>query len=203
MTLTCDICSLIFWPWLLWERRRANPLIAGGFLSQAGGEERNGNWLWGPPPLHCHCSTSEQKWCGRIKLILWLFYEKDKAFPFLWWDGANANCLLLCHNAMGSSTAMCVLHSPPYSRIQPPLWRPLLRHQWEFRGVLILHSLSKNELVRTFPGTDSGVEACPGPPHTCLHTLGHPSGILLYHRCGPSEEAAGCWQQKNLCFSHS
>lgn len=63
---------------------------------------------------------------------------------------------------------------------------------------------SGNELGRTFPGTEWGVEACPCPPHTCLHTLGHASGIiLLYHGMLPIRGAAGCWQQKNLCFSHS
>lgn len=127
MTLNCDICSLIPWPWLLWERRCANPLITGSFLSQAGGEERNGNWLWGPPPLPLSLQSQWEKLCGWMKLIILLVYEKDKGFPFpfLWWDSANANCLLLSHNGKLWCHRVC---SPLLTTLMhPALWRPLLR----------------------------------------------------------------------------
>lgn len=41
------------------------------------------------------------------------------------------------------------------------------------------------------------------PIHSYLHTLGHARGILLYLGMVPIRGAAGFWQQKNLCFSHS
>lgn len=62
------------WPWLLWERC-ANPLIAGSFLSQAGGEERDGNWLWGPPSLP---SLLQSQWAK----IMWI--DEVNYFTILW-----------------------------------------------------------------------------------------------------------------------
>lgn len=77
MTLTCDICSLIPWLWLLWDWC-ANPLIAGSFLSQAGGEERNGNSLWEPPPLPLSLQSQWAKimWMDEVNYFTILWEEK-------------------------------------------------------------------------------------------------------------------------------
>lgn len=89
MTLACNICSLMSWPRLLWERRRAKPLLPGSFLPKAGGEARNGNWPWSPPPLATVTAEPASKdVAGYIHFMRW---TGGQGIPCLCLDSANAN----------------------------------------------------------------------------------------------------------------
>lgn len=201
MPLSCDICSLIPWLWLLWERC-ANPLIAGSFLSQAGGEERNGNWLWGPPPLPLLLQSQRAKmmWMDEVNYfaILW------KGFPFLWWDSANASCLLFKSQSIGK--LWCHVCSPlPTILMHPaaslkPTFETLTGIQGCLNSAITFQEWAGQDISR-YRLRSGGLSW--SPIHTGLHTLGHARGILLYLGMVPIRGAAGFWQQKNLCFSHS
>lgn len=200
MTPSCDICSLILWLWLLWERC-ANPLIAGSFLSQTGGEERNGNWLWGPSPLPLVLQSQWAKmmWMDEVNYFTILL----KGFPFLWWDSANASCLLFKSESIGK--LWCHVCSPPPTILMHPAasLKPTFETLIGIQGCLnsaITFQEGAGQDISRYRLRSGGLSW--SPTHMPVHT-GSCQVIPLYFGMLPTRGAAGFWQQKNLCFSHS
>lgn len=166
MTLACNICPLILLPRLLWERRRAKPLIAGSVLSQAGGDAKNRNWLWSPPRLATVTAEPARKG-GRCSRIIYFMRWTVYPLPLV----RKCKCKLsFTLSAMGNFDLMYPLSTRfrrPSVSLKTNL-ETLMGFQGWPRSVVTFQKWAGQDISRCRLRV---VEACPGPlTHKSAHT---------------------------------